>query len=348
MTEPPAVLDPMEQAEGILKATLSRHDLSAPLTALLLDAGIPALAREISLRPGQFRERPLPPDAQPPQDMEKPDIKAAAESVILPVMPEVAMKLERVTGDPGSTAGDVADVISLDPGLSTILLHVVNSAFYNFPQAIDSIPRAVSMVGTSQLHALALGRMVLAMANEISPKNFDMDVYWEHSIATGILARELAGLCGLENPERHFLAGLLHDTGKLAIAAGLPGHVEILAARRRGVVSYEAEREVLGFDHARFGGLILRKWDIPYQIVEAVANHHHPEKARHRNGARILHLADIMARTLVVTDREVPLTPPLDQQAWQALGLEPEDLAQIIDGLEEKMREMVTILTARK
>lgn len=347
MTVPAATQEHMEQAERILKATLVRHDPRAPLTTLLLDAGIPLLAAEIALRPGDFREEdeaqtPDAPQAPPPPDMMK-----TAESVTLPAMPEVAVHLERVTADPRSSARDVADVIALDPSLSTILLHLVNSAFYNFPQAIDSIPRAVSIVGTSQLHALALGRLVLNVANEIPPKHFNMEVYWEHCIATGILARELAALRGLESPERHFLAGLVHDLGKLAIASVLPRHGAALKAMRRTSVTHEAEDAVLGFNHARFGALVLRKWDIPYQIVEAVANHHHPEEAAHPEGARILHLADIMARTLVVTTSDVPLTPPPDPAAWRALGLAPEDLRGVIDGLDEKIRELMTILASQ-
>ena len=332
------------QAEALLGTLLARHDMTRPFPALLMEAGVPLLATEMAMHPKDFRDKGDD-AAKPPAGLEKPDMMAVAERVNLPVMPEVAVQLERVTGDPTSSASKVADVIALDPSLSTILLHVVNSAFYNFPQKIDSIPRAVSIVGTSQLHALALGRMVLNMANEIPPRNFDMDVYWEHCISAGVLARELAILTGAKNPERHFLAGLLHDIGKLALASALPRHQAALNAMRRHSVVHEAESAVLGFTHARFGALILRKWDIPYQIVEAVANHHHPEKAKHPEGARILHVADILARALVVTSRDVPLVPPVDPETWRALGIDPHDLRGVIQGLEEKIKELAMILT---
>jgi len=336
----------MEQAEQLLKSLLRQHDLKHPLTAMLLEAGINALSREIAVRPKDFRPRE---DnlGQPAVPQEKPDMKGLAESVSLPALPEVAVQLERVTLDPRSSAQDVAEVIGLDPSLSTILLHIVNSAFYSFPTKIDSIPRAVSVVGTSQLHALALGRMVLNMANELPPKHFNMDVYWEHCVATGVISRELATLCGLPGPERHFLAGLLHDIGKLALAKSLPHHAEALNAMLHHSVPHIAEEAILGFNHARFGAMILRKWDIPYQIVEAVAHHHHPEEAQHPEGARILHLADIIARTLVIPSADVPLIPPLSQGAWSALGLEPQQLAGVLGGLESKMRELVKILVGK-
>ena len=348
MTETSPAIAPeyAKQAEALLGTILARHDMARPFPALLKEVGVSLLAAEIALHPKDFRDIDEE-DAKPPAGLEKPDMMAVAERVNLPAMPEVAVQLERVTGDPTSSASEMADVIALDPSLSTILLHVVNSAFYNFPQKIDSIPRAVSIVGTSQLHALALGRMVLNMANEIPPRNFNMDAYWEHCISAGVLARELAILTGLRNPERHFLAGLLHDIGKLALASTLPRHQAALNAMRRRSVVHEAETTILGFTHARFGALILRKWDIPYQIVEAVANHHHPEEAKHPEGARILHVADIMARTLVVTSRDVPLVPPVDPETWRALGIDPQDLRGVIRGLEEKIKELAAILTGK-
>ncbi|BBD07638.1 HDOD domain-containing protein [Desulfovibrio ferrophilus] len=343
---PIVVSQTTERAEKFLKSIMRNHDLDHPLTTMLLAVGIPALAKEMNVRPKDYL--PVVNGVQQSKvHLEKPDMATLAESVSLPAMPEVAVQLERVTSDPSSSAQNVADVISLDPSLSTILLHIVNSAFYNFPSKIDSIPRAVSIVGTSQLHALALGRMVLNMANEMPPKHFNMDVYWEHCVATGVIAKELATLCNFPNPERHFLAGLLHDIGKLAIAKALPRHAEALNLIRHHSVPHIAEESVLGFDHARFGAMILRKWNIPYQIVEAVAHHHHPEEATHPEGARILHLADIIARALVIPSSDVPLSPSLSKGAWSSLCMKPELLKDALGGLEGKMHEMVEILMGK-
>jgi len=334
----------MDQADAILRPALARQNLGHPLVRLLLEAGSQALASDLATNSEQY----APPTSrpQPYQEELKPqDIIEVARRVELPALPQVAIRLQEITSNPESSAKDVADIISLDPSLSTALLHLVNSAFYNFPSRIDTIARAVAIVGTTQIHALAMGRMVLHMVSDLPPKHFDMDSFWEHSIACGMLAKGLAELRGGDEPERAFLSGMLHDIGKLAVASALPNHGRALAARPRQTLEYEAEQYILGFEHGRFGAIVLRKLDIPYPIVEAVANHHRPMEAKHPGNASLLHVADFMARTLVISSANPPLIPPLSNEAWAWLELDPDDLRPLIGNLNRQLQDMISILT---
>lgn len=332
------------KAEAILRPAFTRQNMERPLVRLMYEEGIAALASDIAANPRQYQ--PVePPKPAPMGSLPKKKIAEAAQKVNLPALPEVALKLQQIIADPQSSAQEVANVISLDPSLATALLHLVNSAFYNFPSRIDTIDRAVAIVGTTQIHALAMGRMVLNMVDSLTPPHFNMDAFWEHSIACGILAKGLAGLRGIKDTERIFLSGMVHDIGKLGMATAMPQHSKTVSSMEHIRVSFEVEREVAGFGHGRFGAMVLRKLDIPYPIVEAVAFHHNPTAAQHKEGASILHVADFLTRAIVVHSALPSPIPPLSNEAWASLEIDPEDVKPLIDGLMDQLEEMVSILT---
>lgn len=346
MTEEARPLDPklLERADAILGPALALQNPKHPLVVLMREASRERLAADLAANAEQYSQTPSR-QAAYEGGLPKKDIAEAARKVDLPALPEVALRLQQITANPESSARDVAGVIALDPSLSTALLHLVNSAFYNFPSRIDTIDRAVAIVGSSQIHALAMGRMVLNMVGDMPPEHFDMDSFWEHSVACGMVARRLAELSGLGDPERAFLSGMVHDIGKLAIAASMPEHSKALAARAPGTVEYEAERDIVGFGHGRFGAMVLRKLDIPYAIVEAVANHHHPMEAKHTESSALLHVADFMTRCLVVSSARPPVVAPLWAEAWSLLKLDPDDLRPLIEDMGHQLEDMVGILT---
>ncbi len=345
MTEEDRPLSPelLGRAEAILGPALALQNPEHPLVRLMRETGREALAMDLAANPEQYAR---PPRRQPDYEggLPRREITDAARKVELPALPEVALRLQQITGDPHSSAQDVASIIALDPSLSTAMLHLVNSAFYRFPSRIDTIERAVAIVGTTQIHALAMGRMVLNMVGDMPPAHFDMEAFWEHSIACGMLARGLAQLRGSDSPERAFLSGVVHDIGKLAIAASLPEYGKALAGRDMSLVEYDAERSILGFGHGRFGAMVLRKLDIPYAIVEAVAHHHRPMEATHPVNASILHVADFMAHCLVVSSARPPVMAPLWPEAWSLLELDPDSLRPIIADLGRQLEETIGIL----
>jgi hypothetical protein len=128
-------------------------------------------------------------------------------------LPNVFMEISRVIGDSRSSAVHVADAISKDTSLSAKLLKIVNSAFYSFPSKIDTISRAVTIVGIRQLSTLALGGAVIRVFQGIPADLVEMESFRKHSIACGICARMIASYKNISNTERLFVAGLLHDIG---------------------------------------------------------------------------------------------------------------------------------------
>ncbi len=132
-------------------------------------------------------------------------------------LPSIYLRLTEVTTDGRSTSTDVARVIQEDPSLSARLLRLVNSAFYGFPSRVDTITQAINLVGTNQVMELALASSVLRAFEGIPRDRVDMDGFWRHSIGTAIAARAIALRRRVASAERYFVAGLLHDVGRLVL-----------------------------------------------------------------------------------------------------------------------------------
>ena len=158
-----------------------------------------------------------------PVGMRYKDLAALLEGDVgLASLPHIFTEINRVISDPRSSAIHVANVISKDPNLTTKLLRIVNSAFYGFPSKIDTISRAVTILGSKQLSTLALGTSVLEIFKDIPADLVDMKSFWEHSVACGAAARMIASYRNIVNTERLFVAGLLHDIGRLVTYKYLP------------------------------------------------------------------------------------------------------------------------------
>ncbi len=273
-------------------------------------------------------------------------VEIVSREIRLHSLPRVVLELQRAIDDPKSSANDLARIISLDPGLSAYLLRIVNSAMYSFPSRVDTVSRAVAVLGTRQISMLAMGVSVLRSFNERPVQALDIERFWRHSVACAILARSVAERCGRSPSERFFVAGLLHDVGRLAIFEAIPEQArEIMdAAEAEGIQLVQAERRVLGFDHARLGAILLRKWNFPVNLAMAVLHHHAPGKSDLRDEAAVVHLADILSKALGYGTTASFSVPALEHAAWDALGLDERELTRFERELDERFEETMAML----
>ena len=132
-------------------------------------------------------------------------------------MPEVFYKLNAAIEDPGCTFDDIGEIISIDPALTVRLLKVVNSPMYGFPSRIDTVSMAITILGTRQLRDLVLATAVVGQFHNLTEAVVDMETFWCHSICSAVAARTISLHLKVNNSERFFVAGLLHDIGKLVM-----------------------------------------------------------------------------------------------------------------------------------
>jgi HD-like signal output (HDOD) protein len=254
-------------------------------------------------------------------------------------------RLTAVMNHPLSSAADVGKVIGEDPGLTARLLRLVNSPIYGFPTRIDTVSQAISIVGMTQLHDLALGTSFIQLFSEVPADLVSMDSFWRHSVACGVTARVLAAQRREPNVERFFVAGLLHDIGRPVIYmnAGAEAREALTRCRRSGELLYKVENEIFGFHHGTVGSALLERWRLPGLLQEVTAWHHNPGLAsRFPIETAVVHVADIIANALQFGTSGERLVPPLVPEAWDRIGLSPTGLPFILKQVERQFTEAVT------
>lgn len=268
--------------------------------------------------------------------------------ITLSSLPIILVQINETIKKPNSSAKDIANVISKDTSLSVKLLRIVNSAFYGYPSRIDNLSRAVLIVGIKQLSALAMGIKIVSIFKSIPCDLIDMKSFIEHSIACGIIAKILASYKNIQNIERLFVGGLLHDIGRLILYNNAAeGVARVLAeARQTSGLLRNLERENMGCDHARLGGHLLKKWKLPVSLENIVTYHHAPQNSKDPMEPAIVHLADIMTNALEIGSSGEHFVPPLNSTAWEALGLSPNILQLVVKQMDVQYEETLRFLIA--
>ncbi|HHJ14664.1 MAG TPA: HDOD domain-containing protein [Gammaproteobacteria bacterium] len=223
-----------------------------------------------------------------PQDL-------VTRNVRLVSLPEVCMQVQALADSPHTTANDIAEVVGKDTALTTRLLKLVNSAYFSLPRKIETVSRAVNLIGMRELRNLTLAASAAEVFSGIPPDLIDMAGFWQHSVYTGLLARNLAQGCNVLHAERLFTAGLLHDVGRLLMLIKLPDQTASAMAldpqSDRDIC--EIETDLVGFSHAEVGEALLRHWNMPENLCASIRYHHAPAHAPDALlESAIVHIAD--------------------------------------------------------
>lgn len=257
-------------------------------------------------------------------------------------------RLNEAINNPGASMSDIGEIIREDVGLTARLLRLVNSAFYGFPQKVETISKALVVVGLQQIRDLALATSVVNSFSGIPESLINMEMFWHHSIACGVAAKILATYRRETNVERFLVAGIVHDIGRLIISLKIPDEAReaLVRSKSDGELLRDAEEGVIGFDHAQVGCALLESWNLPLSLQEVAAYHHSPSAAeRYLLEAAIVHTADIIVHAMQMGSSGERFVPPLDRRAWERIELPESILSSVLDQVERQVGEVVrTIL----
>lgn len=263
----------------------------------------------------------------------------------MPSLSTTVTKVLEICNNPNASPNDLNRVITLDPVLAGKVLRLINSAYYSLPNKITTLTRAIIMLGINTVKNLALSTAIMeSLGGRESFRTLPMDDFWTHSICVGVLAKALAINKGISAivAEEYFVAGLLHDLGKIPLNNRFPKeYSEALESSRQKQSPLKlCEEEYLFIDHCMVGKMICEKWQLSSAVLETLAFHHSPENARPENQSllMVVALANIYANVFEIGSAGDPfpdktlainLLIQLGMDVETVAGLRPKVLAEI-------------------
>ncbi|MCD6363977.1 MAG: HDOD domain-containing protein [Synergistetes bacterium] len=247
----------------------------------------------------------------------------------IPPLPHVVVKALKALNDPKSNSSDIAKIISQDEGLTAKILKLANSAYYGFPRSIGTLGEAITVLGYKTVKSLIYAAAAHGhLSGELKGYAMDRGELWRHSLGVAVVSREVAKMVKYKDIEQAFVAGLLHDIGKIVLNQFVRFGFTLIMKKVEveKVPFHEAERDILGFDHTDIGGKIAEKWNLPKELVDSISHHHSPEKADvDPQLTSIVHVSDAICLMLGWGLGADGLLYPLSEIALENLGVENID-----------------------
>jgi putative nucleotidyltransferase with HDIG domain len=250
----------------------------------------------------------------------------------LPPMPHIARLVMEKVADPSTSGKQLQDIISQDQALAARILKIANSAFYGLSRSITSLTTAISTIGFNTIKSLVISS---AMRDLFRTFGLTEQLLWEHSLGCAFSARMIAKRVKFPKVEEVFLAGLLHDIGKVILNLKVPEQVSIIIQdvyNNPGTTFLELEQSTFGFDHAQLGRLVAHKWNFAAEIEEAIGCHHQPSAAETLPAiSYITHLGNAFCHKLQIGPTKNPELDVAGLDSARFLKLDAASIAEVIE-----------------
>ena len=265
-------------------------------------------------------------------------------------IPQIANQIMDTVENPNASLSDVADIILYDPMTTANVLRSCNSAYFGLPRKVDSIHDAVSLMGLEQVLDIVLLRSGAAnLKKKQEGYGLDEGDLWRYSVSSALIARELAQRKNLENAQLVFTAALLKDIGKVILNRFVGDSFSKIndLVQNEGLSFKEAEKKVIGADHAELGGLVASNWKFSPKMVYIIQNHHlSDDRARTDLETCLVYLSDIICMMMGIGVGFDGLAYRFYDDVIKDLGFTEKDLQEIIAGFGENLAEVEELISS--
>jgi len=269
-------------------------------------------------------------------------------------LPEIALRINEELNKAEPCFVKLEEIIISDPAFTAKLLNIVNSAYFGFPSSIDTVSRALTIIGIRELRNLVITTSVTTSFKGIPVELVDMDVFWYHSITSGVIAKLLAKKLKQNEYERFYIIGLLHSIGKLIYFSQCPDLArEILVCKDQGEEAIiAAEEDLLGFNYAQLSAEFLHQWNLPTNIYQVILHHLDPLVSdSYKQDACILHVAGKIAASIEPCAKYDfdyhEVAPCFDPGVIQYLKLTPNQIQYCIDTALDQAFDILSIISPK-
>ncbi|WDE06789.1 HDOD domain-containing protein [Thalassomonas viridans] len=222
-------------------------------------------------------------------------LEYAQKARTLCVLPDVYLRLKEMMEDDRASLSAIADVLALDPGLSATLLKIANSALFNFPREIDSIAKAISILGMTEVHNLVNTYGATAAFAHVDSDAIDLDRFWEISVDCALICKYLAEKKHIPGGKGLFVSGLLHNLGELVVLQSDAGKVRYCQQYDKNETPWQRQQDVLGFTYADCSAELLALWQLPESLIAPIRDFHRAYGEERSPAASLLYVASRLA-----------------------------------------------------
>jgi HD-like signal output (HDOD) protein len=260
-------------------------------------------------------------------------------------LPDACFKVKELMANESSSTADFANVIGVDPSMTSRLLQIANSAIYNFPGEISTISRAITVIGTAAIYNMMLIDVAASAFKHFSNQVIDLKRFWRVSVFTGLAAKNLAIKAGIADIERLFVAGLLENFGELLVAKISPKVAAKNDNYRGERLPWQVQKHLLGFTYTDISAELLKIWQIPERIILPIRHFNHANAIQINKDVHVLYLASRLALIDSFPQR-FNFDELVEGRLFQKLSLSEDDLKQAREFAEKEAHSILSLMNA--
>ena len=263
-------------------------------------------------------------------------------------LPEIYYRVRDVVDNPDSTMDDLAKVLKMDPAISARVLKIVNSPLYGVPKQVDTVTRAVNLLGMQAIRDLVTATTIGRSFSGMTVQIMDLSAYWRKSVLCALMAGKIAKVCGIDDSERFFIEGLLRDIGHLVLYQTIPERAQsaLIEAGNLGSPLAEVEQSNFGCDFTEVGAELIHSWGMPLLIEQAIRHQLCPDEAgEYALHPSIVHLAGVVADHNELHPSVAPKELSFHAAALQSTRFDVSEWPALLNEAQEQVQETVKLFS---